>query len=166
MIQNLKDFKLGAGLAGFCLLALFYLIPSQVGPLTDADALMPMLIVCFILLLSVVMMLQSLRRPAAASEGEHEHEHALAGPATRRSSRLTLAAVVAVMAAYAWLLDVTGFVLTSVAAMVVLFLIFGVRRWLTIAAITVATLAGLYVCFELLLGAPLPVGTLIERFLE
>ncbi|RJX35981.1 MAG: hypothetical protein C4525_02005 [Desulfarculus sp.] len=162
MIQNAKDFKLGAGLAGFCLLALVYLIPSQVGSLTDADAMMPALITGFILVLSLLLMLQALRRPVA----EADQEHPPAGQAVRRSTKITLAAAVAIMAAYAWLLDIAGFVLTSLVAMVALFLIFGVRRWLTIAAITVITLAGLYVCFELLLGAPLPVGTLLERFLD
>jgi hypothetical protein len=162
MIQNAKDFKLGAGLAGFCLLTLFYLIPSQVGPLTDTDALMPVLITVFILVLSLLLMLQALRRPMV----EAAREHPPASQAPQRSSKVTLAAAVAIMAAYAWLLDVTGFVLTSLVSMVVLFLVFGVRRWLTIAVITVVTLAGLYVCFELLLGAPLPVGSLLEHFLD
>ena len=160
MILKSKDFKLGAGLSAFCLFLLLFLIPNQVGPLTEADAMMPVLITCFILLLAVLLMAQAWRGRAREKPAEEEV------PAEHRSSPLTLAVVVGIMAAYAWLLEVSGFVLTSLVAMVILFLIFGVRNWLTIGAITVATLGGLYLCFETLLGAPLPVGTFIENLME
>ena len=160
MILKSKDFKLGAGLSAFCLFLLFYLIPNQVGPFNEADTMMPAMITGFILLLSLLLMLQAWRQPAQEKAEEEEV------PAEHRSSPLTLAAVVGIMAAYAWLLEVTGFVLTSLVAMVVLFLLFGVRNWLTIGAITVVTLGALYLCFEMLLGAPLPVGAMIENLLE
>ncbi len=158
MIQNRMDFKLGVGLAVFCVFLLLYLIPQQVGPLYEADALMPTLITGFTLLLSVLLTIQSLRRPA--EKPSHPRAHGTG------SRWWTIGIVVLIMAAYAWLLDITGFVLTSLGAMVALFLVFGVRRWLLILTITLCTMAGLYLCFNLLLGAPLPVGTLVENLLD
>jgi hypothetical protein len=160
MIRNLKDFKLGLGLVAFCLLLLFFLIPNQVGPITEIDALMPVLVTGFILVLGFLLTIQSVRRPAES--GEHQEK---AAP-EHRSPWWSIGIVVVIMAAYAWLLDVTGFVFTSAGAMVALFLVFGVRRWLPIVAITLGTLGGLYLCFNILLGAPLPVGTLVETFME
>lgn len=160
MIQNRKDFKLGVGLAGFCIFLLVYLIPKQVGPLTEADALMPSMVTGFILVLSLLLAVQAIRRP-----GEKEH-HDQSHSGGQSSRWYTIALVVVIMAAYAWLLEVTGFVFTSLAAMVALFLVFGVKRWLPIAAISLGTLGGLYLCFDMLLGAPLPVGTLVENLLD
>lgn len=160
MIQNRMDFKLGVGLAAFCVFLLLYLIPTQVGPLHEADALMPTLITCFTLLLSVLLAVQAVRRP-----GDKQH-HAGSNSGGQGSRWYTIVIVVVIMAAYAWLLDITGFVLTSLGAMLALFLVFGVKRWLPITAISLCTLAGLYLCFDIMLGAPLPVGTLVETFLE
>ena len=160
MIQNRRDFKLGLGLVAFCLLLLVYLIPAQVGPFTEADALMPGLVTGFILLLSILLTIHSIKRPDKTQS--HAHGESVEG----RSPWLGIGVVVAIMAAYAWLLDVTGFALTTLGAMAALFLAFGVRRWFPITAITLGTLVGLYICFDVLLGAPLPVGDLVENFLE
>ena len=160
MIQNRRDFRLGLGLVAFCLLLLIYLIPAQVGPLTEADALMPSLVTGFILMLSILLTLQSVKRPGKG--GRHVHGK----DGERRSPWLGIGVVVVIMAAYAWLLDVTGFALTTMGAMTALFLAFGVRRWFPITVITLGTLVGLYLCFDVLLGAPLPVGDLVENFLE
>ncbi|MCF8033456.1 MAG: tripartite tricarboxylate transporter TctB family protein [Desulfarculaceae bacterium] len=160
MIANRKDFKLGLGLVAFCLLLLLLVIPYQVGPLTEADALMPVLVTCFIMLLSILLTIQAVRR--APKPGEHAEK---AAP-EHRSPWWSILIVIIIMAAYAWLLDLTGFVLTSLGAMIALFLVFGVRRWFPITAITLGTLGGLYLCFDVILGAPLPVGTLVENFLE
>ncbi|MCB2225849.1 MAG: tripartite tricarboxylate transporter TctB family protein [Desulfarculaceae bacterium] len=160
MIANRKDFKLGLGLVAFCLLLLLAVIPYQVGPLTEADALMPVLVTCFIMLLSILLTIQAVRR--APKPGEHAEEVA----PEHRSPWWAILIVIIIMSAYAWLLELTGFVLTSAGAMIALFLVFGVRRWLPITAITLGTLGGLYLCFDIILGAPLPVGTLVENFLE
>lgn len=155
-----KDFKLGMGLSAFCVFLLAYLIPAQVGALNEAAALMPVVITAFILLLSILLMIQAARRhsEASAERGHEKQEY--------QASRLMLAAVIVIMAAYAWLLEITGFVLTSAVAMVVLFLVFGVRSLPRIVVISAVTLGALYLCFEMLLGAPLPMGTLIENLLE
>ncbi len=160
VIQNRKDFKLGLGLTGFCLFLLLYLIPREVGPLNEAESLMPGLITGFILLLSILLTIKSVRGPAEGAAYPQKDG------VKRRSPWGSIAVVIAIMAAYAWLLQLTGFVLTSLGAMVALFLVFGVRRWFPIAAITLVTMGGLYVCFNILLGIPLPVGTLLETFLE
>ncbi|MFH2132536.1 MAG: tripartite tricarboxylate transporter TctB family protein, partial [bacterium] len=76
-----------------------------------------------------------------------------------------LAGVVVIMVIYAWLLDLTGFLLTSSVVMVSLFIIFGVRSFKKISLIMLIVLGLLYFSFEKLLYAPLPVGTLIEPFL-
>ncbi|MGD9124755.1 MAG: tripartite tricarboxylate transporter TctB family protein [Desulfarculaceae bacterium] len=159
MIKNPADFKLGAGLAAFCLFLLVYLIPRQVGPLLEPESLMPLLITLFILGLSALLILKSLREAPAAQKESHD-------PAVQhRLSKMTLAVVVAVMAAYAWLLGLTGFLATSLVAMVVLFVVFGVKDIKKIAIITIVTLGLLYFSFEKFLNAPLPEGLLIENWL-
>lgn len=160
MIQNRMDFKMGVGLAVGCVFLLVYLIPNQVGPLQEAESLMPTLTTGITLLLSLLLIAQAIRRP-----GENNN-HAESRSGGQGSRWYTIALVVVIMAAYAWLLEITGFVLTSLGAMVALFLVFGVKRWLLIAAISLGTLGGLYLCFDVMLGAPLPVGTLVETFLE
>ena len=156
-IKNRHDFNLGVGLAAFCLFCLFIMIPYQVGPMTEAESLLPVLIVLFILALSILMILSAIRFEAQKKD---------APPHTRHFKPITMATVIVIMIAYASLLDFTGFLLTSLLAMIVLFLVFGVRQYLRIAVITLLTLSILYVSFEKFLGAPLPVGTLIENLLE
>ncbi len=157
MVKNPKDLKLGAGLAGFCLFCLFFLIPSQVGGLTEAASLLPVLITLFILMLSILLIVSSLRLESV--DGGEVHTGSKSKPST-------LFLVIGVMIAYAWSLDIIGFLLSSLLAMSSLFLIFGVREYKRIALITFVTLAVLYISFEKLLVAPLPVGTLIETFLD
>ena len=157
MVKNPKDLKLGAGLAAFCLFCLFFLIPSQVGGLTEAASLLPVLITLFILMLSILLIVSSLRLEAV--DGDEVHTGNKPKPST-------LFLVIGVMIAYAWSLDIIGFLLSSLLAMSSLFLIFGVREYKRIALITFITLAVLYISFEKLLVAPLPVGTLIETFLD
>lgn len=157
MVKNPKDLKLGAGLAAFCLFCLFFLIPSQVGGLTEAASLLPVLITLFILMLSILLIVSSLRLEAV--DGDEVHTGNKPKPSI-------LFLVIGVMIAYAWSLDIIGFLLSSLLAMSSLFLIFGVREYKRIALITFITLAVLYISFEKLLVAPLPVGTLIETFLD
>ena len=152
MVKNPKDLKLGAGLAAFCLFCLFFLIPSQ-----EAASLLPVLITLFILMLSILLIVSSLRLEAV--DGDEVHTGNKPKPSI-------LFLVIGVMIAYAWSLDIIGFLLSSLLAMSSLFLIFGVREYKRIALITFITLAVLYISFEKLLVAPLPVGTLIETFLD
>ena len=156
MIKSSHDFKLGAGFAALCLLLLFFLIPSQVGSLTESDALMPLLATLFILILSIILMLKSIGQPRLKKSPPAEG---------KRMPGYTLWIVVATMVVYAWLLDLTGFLLTSFLAMIALFLVFGVRNYKRIVLITAITLGILYLSFEKLLLAPLPIGTLIEQIM-
>jgi len=155
MIQNWRDLNIGAGFAVFCLILLFYLIPSQVGALTAPDAMMPVLITLFLLFLSFMMIIESIFRLGLINlnDGKEKEKGMTAG---------ALWIVVAAMASYAWLLDITGFLLTSLCAMIGLFLLFGVRDFKRIILITAITLGILYISFEQLLYAPLPVGSLFE----
>jgi hypothetical protein len=157
-VRNRKDFQLAIGFLAFCLFLLVYLIPREVGALTERVSLLPVLITGFIAFLSLLLLINSLRGEKPADVSDHADESG-ASPAR-------LFTVIAVMAAYAWLLDITGYLITSCLAMVVLFLIFGIRRWSLIVTITGVTVGILYVVFERLLMAPLPVGTLMETFLE
>jgi hypothetical protein len=156
MIKNFQDFKLGAGFAVLCLFLLFFLIPTQVGSLTEPDALMPMLTTIFILILSIVLMLKAIGQPQLKKSRSTKG---------KRMSTFTLWIVVVTMVVYAWFLNLTGFLLTSLVAMIALFLVFGVRNYKRIILITVITLGLLYLSFEKLLFAPLPVGTLIEQII-
>ena len=155
-IKDLHDFKLGAGFASFCIFLLVFLIPNQVGSLLDSDALMPVIVTILILLLSVLMMIKSVGQPDPELE-DHGTEN--------RMPTLSLWIVITIMVIYSWLLEWTGFLLTSCAAMVVLFMVYGVRQYFRILLITLITLGLLYFAFEKLLYAPLPVGRLIENLM-
>lgn len=155
-IKNPRDFKLGAGFASFCIFLLVFLIPNQVGSLMDSDALMPVAVTILILLLSVLMMIKSVGQPNTETE-DHGSEH--------RTSTLSLCMVITIMVIYSWLLEWTGFLLTSFIAMVILFMVYGVRQYFRILLITLITLGLLYFSFEKLLFAPLPVGRLIENLM-
>jgi hypothetical protein len=156
MIKNSKDFKLGVGFTAFCLFCLFYLIPNQVGGMTEEASLLPVLITIFIAALSVSLILSSIRLEPAGDSEPHP---------VKTSKPTTLVVVIGIMIAYAWLMEVIGFVFCSFFAMSALFFTFGVRNYKKMAVIIVITLGVLYITFEKLLGAPLPVGTLFERFL-
>jgi lipoprotein signal peptidase len=138
-------------------MVLIYLIPNQVGSYTIPAALMPVLITTFILLLSIILTIQSID---FNMKSKKESQKKL------RLPELSLIYVMATMIAYSWLLDYTGFVLTSVVVMFVLFSVYKVRNLKQMSIIIGATLGILYVSFEKLLYAPLPVGTLIEKFLD
>jgi len=155
-IKDLHDFKLGAGFASFCIFLLVFLIPNQVGSLMDSDALMPVIVTILILLLSVLMMIKSIGQPDSEL-GEHGNEN--------RMPTLSLWLVITIMVIYSWLLEWTGFLLTSCVAMVVLFMVYGVKQYFRIFLITLITLGLLYFAFEKLLFAPLPVGRLIENLM-
>ncbi len=157
MIKNSKDFKLGVGFMAFCLFCLFYLIPNQVGGMTEEASLLPILITIFIAALSVSLILSSIRLEPAGNSEPHP---------VKTSKPTTLMMVIGIMIAYAGLMEVIGFLLCSFSAMIALFLTFGVRNYKKMAIIIFVTLGILYITFEKLLMAPLPVGTLVERFLE
>ncbi|MGD9123748.1 MAG: tripartite tricarboxylate transporter TctB family protein [Desulfarculaceae bacterium] len=160
MLAKNPDFKLSVGLFTFCIFLLVYLIPTQVGPLTEADALMPVLITGLIMILSISLMIQAARDKSAKTKVSVQEKK------ENKASRFSLVMVIAIMAVYAWLLEFTGFLLTSIIAMIVLFLVFGVKNLPKIVIIIIATLGCLYLCFETFLGAPLPMGTIIENLIE
>ena len=155
-IKNLRDFKLGAGFAAFCIFLIIFLIPNQVGSLMDSDALMPVIVTLFILLISVLIMIKSVGQPDSGRENHHNKN---------RMPTLSLWIVITIMVIYSWLLEWTGFLLTSCIAMVALFMVYGVKQYFRIIIITLITLGLLYFSFEKLLYAPLPVGRLIENLM-
>ncbi len=157
MIDNKYDFKLGVSFSLLCLMVLIFLIPNQVGPLTEPESLMPLLVTFFILILSLILTIQSLNFKGKVNE-KSDKKHRLPTP--------DLLFVMAIIIAYSWLLEYTGFLLTSVVGMYVLFSAFKVRNFKRTTIIIVVTLGILYISFEKLLYSPLPVGTLIENFLD
>ncbi|MBW1696779.1 MAG: tripartite tricarboxylate transporter TctB family protein [Deltaproteobacteria bacterium] len=159
MIKNPGDFKLGIGFMAFCLFCLFYLIPNQVGGITEEESLLPILITLFIAVLSGSLILSSIRLEPAGSPAPTSNR-------VKNSKPAVIIAVIGIMIAYAWLLDVIGFLLCSFFTMIALFLAFGVRNYKKMAVIIAITLGVLYIAFEKLLMAPLPVGSLIERFMD
>jgi len=156
MVKNRKDFKLGVGFTAFCLFCLIYLIPRHVGGLTEPESLMPVIVVLFILVLGLSLTFNSLR---VEEENKEEHQ------AGDNKNPVTILTVIVIMVALAWLMDYLGFIMSSFLAMIILFFIFGVRSYWRMFIITSITLAVLYVAFEKLLIAPLPVGTLIESLM-
>lgn len=132
------------------------LIPYQVGPFTEEAALMPILTASFILVLSIILTIQSLNFKESVKGKTSSHK--LPGS--------DLLAVMAIMIAYSYLLNSTGFVLTSAIGMFALFSVFKVRNLRQITIITGITLGILYISFEKFLYSPLPVGTIIEKILD
>jgi hypothetical protein len=157
MIKNRQDFQLGVGLTFFCLLLLFFLIPQQVGPLNEADALMPVIMTVLILILSLALIIKAVRLPSTA--------HHQPDPVVLRRRQRTIAMVILLMVVYAWLLELLGFMLVACMAMVILFLLFNVTDWKKISLVTGITVIALYIIFEQLFSAPLPAGTLFEQFI-
>jgi len=156
MIQNKFDFQLGICFSLFCLAVLFFLIPYQVGSFSEEAALMPTLIASFILILSIILTIQSLKFKEF-KKNKTKGSHKLPSP--------DLLSVMAIMVAYSWLLHFTGFILTSAVGMFVLFSVFKINNYKRISIITGVTLGILYVSFEKFLYSPLPVGTLVEKIL-
>lgn len=151
-----SDLKLGIGLVLFCLTTLLFIIPSQVGPLNDEASLMPVFITLIILLLSLNLCFLAWRGIETGPKAEHH---------SNGSRKAILLGVTLAMIAYAWLFESLGFIAVSLAAIVVLFLVFGIRRISHIAAISIITISILYISFEKLLNAPLPLGTVLEAIL-
>lgn len=151
-----SDLKLGLGLVLFCLATLIFIIPSQVGPLGDEASLMPVLITLVILLLSLNLCFLAWRGIETGPKVEHQ---------CNGSRKGILLGVTLAMIAYAWLFERLGFIAVSLAAIVTLFLVFGIRRISHIAAISIITISILYISFEKLLNAPLPLGTVLEAML-
>jgi len=158
MVKNRKDFKLGIGFIVFSLFCLFYLIPSQVGPLSRPESLMPVVMVIFILLLAVLMLVKSLYSGAEEEKLHEESEGA-------NSNRFALPTVIFIMVMLAWVMGSIGFLLSSSIAMIALFVIFGIRNIKQIIFITVITIVVLYISFDKFFISPLPVGTLVEKVL-
>lgn len=112
-----------------------------VGPATY-----PRGILAFIALMSVVMIVQSLRRPTAE-------------PISFRGWQYAVGAALA-FALYVKLAGVVGYFAITTAYMVAMLYILHVRNWLVIAGTTVVYLAFVYVFFVHILGLPLPAGIL------
>lgn len=151
-----SDLKLGVGLVLFCLVTLVFIIPAQVGPLNEEASLMPVLITLIIMLLSLNLCFLAWRGIEAAPGVEHQ---------SNGSRRGILFGVTLTMIAYAWLFEAIGFISVSLLIIVILFLIFGIRKISHIAAISIITISILYISFEKLLNAPLPLGTVLEAIL-
>jgi hypothetical protein len=159
MVKNRKDFKLAIGFVAFSLFCFFYLIPSQVGPLTRPESLMPVIMVGFIFILAVFMLIKSLR---ASDEEEEKH---VEESSQKNSNRFALPSVMVMMLLLSWLMDSIGFLLSSSITMIILFLIFEVKNIKQILLITFITIAVLYISFEKFFYSPLPVGTIVEKLL-
>lgn len=71
-----------------------------------------------------------------------------------------IGAALAVMAAFAFVLESAGFVVTTFFLMVLLLRAIESQSWLKVTAIALATALLSYAIFEKLLGVPLPVGFL------
>ncbi len=159
MVKNRKDFKIALGFIVFSLFCLFYLIPTQVGPLTRPESLMPVIMVGFILLLAVLMLVKSIHSEEKGEEKHHKKSDKV------DSNRLALPTVIIIMIMLAWLMNSMGFLLSSSIAMIALFLIFGIRNINQIILITAITIVVLYISFDKFFISPLPVGTLVEKVL-
>jgi putative tricarboxylic transport membrane protein len=99
--------------------------------------------------LALAILIEALRRPAAGP-----------GAAVPGARHFKVAAVVAALVLYAWLLETLGFILTTTPILIFLFKAVEPQRWsVAIAGGIVSTLTA-YLVFRVWLGAQLPVGVL------
>lgn len=68
---------------------------------------------------------------------------------------------IVITAVYILLIDVLGYLVSTVIALAVLLLFSGMRNWLQFAAVVVMIPAGLYLLFRFVLLVPLPEGMLL-----
>ena len=76
----------------------------------------------------------------------------------RGAGLLRVGGTAVLLLAYALVVDDVGFVIATVAFLVLELLLIGVRHWLPIVAMPLVTSIGLYVLFRDVLGVPLPVS--------
>ncbi len=87
------------------------------------------------------------------------------GPAADPPNRKTAIAVatIALLLAYAFVLDKAGFIISTIAFIVVAMMgILGMRRWLLIGSLAVVFTLACWVVFVSVLGVPLPGGSWMQ----
>ncbi|MCR5288650.1 MAG: tripartite tricarboxylate transporter TctB family protein [Treponema sp.] len=111
--------------------------------------LFPVLISFFIIALAIVLCVGGIREATAEQSKEESSEPS---PTQWKTVLIYIAAVVA----YYILMPFFGFVITTIALLVVLFLFLGERSWIKIAVLAIFTSFAIYYLFHVLLHVMLP----------
>lgn len=130
---------------------------SETGPMTAMGSVFPRAIAIAMIVFSVALIIQQLRRPARAGSDP------LVTPSGSSPRRIALAAV---MAVWALAMPVVGFFVTSLLAFLVLLAVanydgWTVRRAVGYGAVGLAVVTGFYVLFVKILLVPVPGGWLL-----
>lgn len=152
-----QDFWIGAGMALLGAIGIL-LIPLQVGPLTADRSILPLIgaagCLAFGLCLSLQTWRNGVREPPGSQLEELQPSHA---------ARFAGAFIVIVL--HALLLGPLGLLVVGVSVQIMLFLLLGIRRPAVILLVSLASVGVLYAGITLLLGVPLPEGTLLRGLL-
>ena len=152
---------IGLTVAGFSLIVLFLLIPTQIEMEAEYDlaslspAFFPRLAAGVILGLSLLLLLYQLRT-ARQGAGPPEGEKLSRGD----ELRVLIAMVVSIL--YFLVVDLLGFLITNTVALAALFSLQGRPRFLKLAGLSMGTTAGVYLFFHYLMKVHFPAGSLFK----
>jgi putative tricarboxylic transport membrane protein len=130
----------------------------NVGDASIGPHFVPMLLASIIMCMSALLAIVSLRlhKDAAPLEETHTPSALLHRPLPR------VLLLLCVLVSYILALDLVGYRISTVAFMAILFVFKGMRNPVWVCAGAVLLMYALYLLFYVLLGIPLPVGTLTE----
>lgn len=149
--------RLGAGLTLLALVWL-WLVDNYIPPVATEGApgprAFPFLLGVILAILGVALAIQP--DDAGRVPPRTDDMRPQADPPNTRIAITTFALLIA----YAFLLDKAGFVLSTIALIVLtMTVLLGIRRWLFVASLAVGFTFGCWVVFVSLLGVPLPGGS-------
>lgn len=148
--QAKSDAAIGIGFALFAL-AMLVAVREQVGELGSEETIIPLIGTVMVFVFGAGLAVRALVvAPAETDEDET--------PLTRLQRTKMLAAA-ALLLVHAWLLPRLGIIVAGFSLQFLFYLLLGVRLAPAIA-VSAAVVAAVYVFIHLVLGAPLPLGTL------
>lgn len=123
---------------------------------TDNAKFFPYVIGAFILLLSVLMIIQGF---IPKEKGQSTHSESINWKKLK-----DVGILMAISLAYTILLEPLGFFIMTPLALFVCLWFFGMRKWLSLSVIPILVTLFIFVCFEVLMSIQLPKGVLEWMF--
>jgi len=151
---------------GFCILMLAWAIPAYTPPYPGygaSPAMVPVVSVCVMLFMACLSLIRIavafyLNKPIPPEEGQFP-EDLDQGSGFTQVGRLKIAHLAAIMIPCVLLvvaIEYVGYVLASIAFLLVLQYVIGSRRWLQSAVVSIALTAVLYIVMRYGFGVPVP----------
>lgn len=167
-----KKLRIDRGVAFFCIvlsIVIAIMIPFQTSPKAipgsrGADMLtgrfFPMIGLCVFLLASVIMLVRTLIKKKTPDTAPDDGEQNAESHAASFSYKEALTVLVIVLSgfAYAFLMEHSGYLLTTAVAMAAISYFVGNKNIWSILAVSLVTPIIIYLVFSKVLSVPLPVG--------